>query len=463
MKRLILLIFIAAEHGNAPARMDLFKYRPPQPSTSLIFTLPPELISSIFLFPYRSDREGYKELLIFLVRITAVCSTWREVALATPVLWTEISLRIYPFLGTRLNVLADIISAHLNRSQTAPLYLTLGNNSIRGSTYSTIFPLLSSHLQRCRDISVTATFHSAWGKMFPLRGRFDNLDSLTLDFSDSTLALKGMPLGLFASDVQALPELVHFSYRGPPLDSIFRLPGARLTHLQITFQELRESKEFARFLLGCPELETLSLSRVQPIAAPDPILLPSLKTLNATYLSSLRWLDAPRLQQLDLHDFEELTAKDMAHVPVSLRSLTLQTVYAEKPIDTHLLWSWGLAVDNKLQDLDLYSKYDSFMARVLSGSYAEAQQNHSAQLTGERDDGGDNVHRRRPLQSLQRLHIAEIAPDLVVELLDQYPRLSILCCSCAKHLPRPWEELRTRFGDRLLQSKERQSCTLCWN
>ncbi|KAJ7639193.1 hypothetical protein FB45DRAFT_1055353 [Roridomyces roridus] len=87
---------------------------------SIISSLPPEIMSAIFIYCLPTERFGrnavnFAEAPLLLSR---VCSRWRQIALSTAALWQELDIRL------RRRQVANIVEAWLARARNYPLSVT---------------------------------------------------------------------------------------------------------------------------------------------------------------------------------------------------------------------------------------------------------------------------------------------------------------------------------------------------
>ncbi|KAJ7797326.1 hypothetical protein B0H14DRAFT_59807 [Mycena olivaceomarginata] len=92
----------------------------PAVTTDYAKLLPPEILSSIFLFA-SAFAKGFLDPYDFPLRLGQICSRWRVVALSTPRLWYRVeSLPKLP-----PDSILSLVSAYVERSRPLPLKLAL--------------------------------------------------------------------------------------------------------------------------------------------------------------------------------------------------------------------------------------------------------------------------------------------------------------------------------------------------
>ncbi|KAJ7479701.1 hypothetical protein FB451DRAFT_1448924 [Mycena latifolia] len=117
-----------------------------------VLTLPNEIISEIFVqYLYQSHSIGTGKSPFFLGHI---CRAWREVALDTPFLWTDIEVRIENVAARERQL--ERLTTLLSRSGDCPLFI--GVLIFDGSAREFI-TALAPHFRRCECLTLVAPFH----------------------------------------------------------------------------------------------------------------------------------------------------------------------------------------------------------------------------------------------------------------------------------------------------------------
>ncbi|KIM47374.1 hypothetical protein M413DRAFT_439059 [Hebeloma cylindrosporum] len=122
----------------------------------LIHRFPSEIASHIFLqcSPPSTIFDGYK--MINTLYLGSVCQKWRQLAWATPDLWT--SLNIGPPME-RNEGLLQLIAEWLERSASLPLTITLEDRSGRFDKVDEVIELLNKHSARWHDMRLDIPAH----------------------------------------------------------------------------------------------------------------------------------------------------------------------------------------------------------------------------------------------------------------------------------------------------------------
>ncbi|TFK60742.1 hypothetical protein BDN72DRAFT_850272 [Pluteus cervinus] len=148
--------------------------------------------------------------LSWIKALTHVCSGWRELAIDTPTLWTEV------------NLLSRVLSSEmLKRSQPAPISLAYIWASSSRIGLPSSWELLEQEMHRIQSLSL-------------------ELPDAGYDTVISSLRLAGDPTILQACSFSARPPTTYYSYiRGPHSSgSIVELPWKILTNSTSTLQHL---------------------------------------------------------------------------------------------------------------------------------------------------------------------------------------------------------------------------------
>ncbi|KAJ7253481.1 hypothetical protein C8J57DRAFT_625346 [Mycena rebaudengoi] len=180
--------------------------RPRQQPPSLIFSLPPELLSEIFMHATAKDQPITKSLLIpmqFHWTLSHICGLWRAVALHTPSLWSRVVLH----LGNRtagFGHITALAKTCFARSYELPLTLVITSSvfdaeSIPNLAMELVLPV--RHRIRHLELALPAVFTESVFKL--PRNSLKSLRSITVSASMSVTtdfwfrsmsALAGAPL-----------------------------------------------------------------------------------------------------------------------------------------------------------------------------------------------------------------------------------------------------------------------------
>ncbi|KAJ6589194.1 hypothetical protein B0H19DRAFT_232880 [Mycena capillaripes] len=201
---------LRADKALVQHRLDSYKYP--------VLTLPNEIVSEIFVhfLPIYPQYPPFSGTLSPTV-LTQVCHEWREIALATPALWSAISLTTsaVPPFERQLH----ISEIWLHRSRRSPLSIQIIDNSLR-SRGPEIFAAVVDHQARCEHLKLHLVRSPlpALGEVFPLLRHLD----LRLTTAVDVFTLHHAPLLRTVSlNVGGVHKIV--------------LPWAQLTSLQLCF------------------------------------------------------------------------------------------------------------------------------------------------------------------------------------------------------------------------------------
>jgi hypothetical protein len=140
---------------------------------SPVRSLPPELLSEVFLNVFASD--GPQGILFRAFALSTVCSYWRNVALSTPGLWCQIYANIDE--GDPDSI-ADMVQTWIERSGQYPLSISLESHHKENSPQSVIDMIVNhSHQLRLFDVSLRP---SVFQLLAPLKSRLPMLQTLRL-------------------------------------------------------------------------------------------------------------------------------------------------------------------------------------------------------------------------------------------------------------------------------------------
>ncbi|KAJ6532839.1 hypothetical protein DFH09DRAFT_1043868 [Mycena vulgaris] len=137
---------LKSERQSFQTQLDAFVY--------LVLTLPNEITSEIFF--QRGDTFGIQISAptspLFLGHI---CRKWRDIALTTPSLWTEVALTVGAVAAQEHQL--RLPETWLNRSRDCPISIVLHHNppavGVENSIHEFIDSILS-HRRRCRILSL---------------------------------------------------------------------------------------------------------------------------------------------------------------------------------------------------------------------------------------------------------------------------------------------------------------------
>ncbi|KAG6914927.1 hypothetical protein DXG01_014390 [Tephrocybe rancida] len=235
-----------------------------------IGSLPPELLCQIFQLASHLESTGSKRpwshpdrRRAFRTTVSQVSGHWRDVALETPLLWTDIDISPpWSFSG---------ICLALSRAKTCPLSINLtvpgiafGNlltPCIVNSSASILCDIIAPHIRRCRKLVIKGDF----GQLEPL---FIAIMK-TIHRSDTPL-LKQLvihPRGVrhLATEAEAhsfvhgVPVLTHLRVTSAMVPSLPPLGNLISLHLTAGDRRALDQAGFATISSSCPQLETLAI------------------------------------------------------------------------------------------------------------------------------------------------------------------------------------------------------------
>ncbi|KAF5374446.1 hypothetical protein D9615_009103 [Tricholomella constricta] len=279
------------------------------------------------------------------VAVSQVSSYWRDVALDSPLLWTEIDISPPWSLKT--------ICLFLRRSKACPIHLNLtiptiafGNlltPAVVNASAHILCDHIAQHIPRCRKISIKGDFH----QLEPLLDAIINtiLPSGASQLERLVMHITSVPD--FQSDVhptlfsQGFPVLTHVQVTSLMVPFLPSLP--QVTSLQLALGDTHgiDLATFLALAASCPSLETLTIFD-DVICGPWPLTatidFPFLRSLQiyGTFTSVsdlLRVVSAPLLEDLviapvvadDLLAYHQ-HASTSAPKFSNLRSITLSPV-----------------------------------------------------------------------------------------------------------------------------------------
>ncbi|CAA7270700.1 unnamed protein product [Cyclocybe aegerita] len=162
--------------------------------------LPPEIVSSIFTFcgaPPRSSRIktfGIWKLSLFSQVLGRVCRRWREIAQATPQLWTNITLSLET---AKANWQTERTKERISRSGHLPLSISLfmsnsGTSPFDPHPFHTLIDLLNGNSWRWRDISASIPY-SLLSRLRPDKHGIPMLTDMTIRACDCRIVRQAFP------------------------------------------------------------------------------------------------------------------------------------------------------------------------------------------------------------------------------------------------------------------------------
>ncbi|KAF6756823.1 hypothetical protein DFP72DRAFT_1044578 [Ephemerocybe angulata] len=218
--------------------------------------LPAEILSDIFLYVAFDCRLNCRPA-AWIPRVTHVCRQWRDVAISSPSLWTDICFRT-----------PELMQLMLERSRNAPLTLSHWGARTRGDRRGDL-PILRTalnHISRTQSID------------FSTRNGLGTLGTLLTQWpAEPTPVLQTVILkdekdsfnfpGSFPSEVPSLRYLELYgckiaSWKDLPLGIKLKVLGL---HAHASAQRRPTSEEFLVALKRVPSLRKLGLSHILPV------------------------------------------------------------------------------------------------------------------------------------------------------------------------------------------------------
>ena len=267
--------FRGAQHPSTPQNVPL------PDGHCQINQLPHEILSIIFKYSFEQKERCYNhetlflvsEILAFELQISHVCRLWRNIALDTPSLWTNISVI------TTESLPYERVVAHLERSKSLPLDIYIAGGvtqlpSVEADTFEALLALLVPHLSRWASIQVVFkryeymhTFLKAVsGPSVPPATRLKELRLLCKSRLGSAAIIEGGFSGddfiLFGGSAPLLRTLVLYAvYVDWSQAWIQSAPNLQTLHLAYHEKDLRPT---SAILLGAHKLRTLKIWQSGP-------------------------------------------------------------------------------------------------------------------------------------------------------------------------------------------------------
>ncbi|KDN34412.1 hypothetical protein RSAG8_12494, partial [Rhizoctonia solani AG-8 WAC10335] len=286
---------------------------------SLIYKLPPEILSNIFLcFVYAKVSEppvyiefSVRTLYHRLHTLLGVCSVWRSLGLSIPILWSLVPITRYP----RFTLSYDGASLSLDRSGTLPLDLAVVTH--HDVPYSLIGHL-ARHASRIRSINIVAEVpYTVQYLLFPLiqyhiSNSLSELSLCVTDLeNDDRLDDEPYYMLIHGHDGAArmLSQLIQSLTR-------FRFSGATFDWRQITFSSRLVELRMYSVIIGS---DAVLYQFLQAIST-----APELQRLDLMSITSFPELDLPNLPEVVLPKLQSLALEDLHFNTLSivLRSIT---------------------------------------------------------------------------------------------------------------------------------------------
>lgn len=301
------------------------QYYQVQNRKAAISKLPDELLVSIFALTQKVS-----PVVPFEILASQVSSHWRELALATPTLWSNIDIGVSS--SNKMGHTLNLLSVYLTRSSTCPLNISLHSFNYDISNH---FQLIIPHSSRWWRVSISSAnlqvkdFQvTLAGVAVPLLEHFSLRIGRPVHFQTTH---KAQMSAILPTIFISAPLLSFVRITGKPF-AIFQPPLAAVTtlHLESWMGEYLIYSQFQRLLDELPVLANLSLALLtihlprDPLVASTARVIPTLRHLRVcgseTPIDRLfSFVSLPGLLSLSL-----LKVDSFAAIPVSTaKSLTL--------------------------------------------------------------------------------------------------------------------------------------------
>ncbi len=304
--------------GENSTRLSIDSMQGPEAdASSPIHSLPPEILSSIFLLALPSSYDILDPIREGPWLLGRVCHQWRDISRDYPNLWSSFDLVDWQ-LGQKQRaqkIGLEMFREALQRTRESGLTMTLW---IHDSFPAAIIETLMQHSRQWEHVSMLFTSSRQWSRLIlhspPLQ--FPLLRSLSLCYQESQDELV-TTLGLF-KNAPSLRSL-QFNIKIPPFDmSMIPFPWSHITQLTMSFSKFSYIEVIVSILRLCPRLEELTertvLHRDPEVATTAPLTLSKLRSLSLgrSHLL-LRDLTCPVLEYLSFtmphadYPFSDLT------------------------------------------------------------------------------------------------------------------------------------------------------------
>lgn len=283
----------AHEHGPSNAA-----HTPPAPQNgSPISSLPPELLSEVFIGCLPDDQYPAPDITAAPILPMHVCKSWRNVARHTPELWSSLQLN---YRCAEEDVPATEL--WLRNSGDLPLSLSLSID-FHERPHQAILNLVSRYAKRWKHVRFEFRNLSC-PAMYNLATALDNVTMLSTfefharDVSTSNIA----PITQLLSSAPNLKELTWVDDLADTA-TMLALPLSRLARLSLSMSYGK--LDYLGLLDQCANLEHIRIAHPYPETNPSqtPLFLPKLTSLNITHdlTGILNYLILPSLKHVRVH------------------------------------------------------------------------------------------------------------------------------------------------------------------
>ncbi|TCD61499.1 hypothetical protein EIP91_008365 [Steccherinum ochraceum] len=245
-----------------------------------ISRLPPEILSQIFfafcaLVKNQPRAFGRYRREFEWLSVAHVCHEWRDVALSTPLFWSNI----------RLGNLSDTaLATILARSQQAPLQITSDFDETRRSRVTCQLLILQEHMARVESLDMCLPPHAFQDTITPSVSP-SQMQRLVLKADSDHYTMEDAPL----LRQYSFPALKELELRGYRLSWHLSSFPHTLTHMSIDYSNSTAPSRcsVAEVVAAIRPLSKLQDLRVQGMLSKDPVssaVLPSTSLTNLKYL-----------------------------------------------------------------------------------------------------------------------------------------------------------------------------------
>lgn len=399
-----------------------------------IHNLPIELISQIFLDIFEGLRKThtYTLLLRNLLVISSVCSSWRQVTLSTPHLWTYIVVPEWTWRtsewsrggnGTEASFKLSLLQAHIKRSRNLSFDLICDFERFQEVMEAQVWSIIIPHLDRCRHLDVRLARRAIPELVLPWTQKIQLKRLEYIGITSPGVVVQTHPPAFF-EHTELIPELTEMSLRDIYF-APFRVNS--LTRLTLSYRMAVAWTSVAVFLVESTSLEWLALHLQFKLPGSDPsaqpILLPKLVHLTMPDLPFDRYICTPQLQTLSCFNYR---GRITIAPSTQLKHLRLNTSYP------NVLRDWR--PPSWLADIETLDLAGDGTAEDILGILFPSTE-------------GENNPEVFPSLSMLRLFQSPVAPeahdqfcDHLLRLLDSRPKLYIECDSSIPDIPKTKQE-----------------------
>lgn len=225
--------------------------------------LPPELLSHIFSLLLVGRHTPPREGLDYPTTLAGVCSSWRQLAIETRVLWGHIKICAIPNSGSLGNQLPRA-GLHLDRAHGSPLHLELNEFWMSQEDREAAISLMRPHITNLRSLQYIVgnedhAIIDCWLK-YGTPGSLKNLSVIMLDDGTRLNFPKDLTFTALDEFLRPIQRLhlagVWIDWNCAAFSSLVELALSNLQSGSLT------TKKLARVLAASPQLESLELACV---------------------------------------------------------------------------------------------------------------------------------------------------------------------------------------------------------